>query len=262
MSDAVNIATLKDNKTKIEGILEKIKKNIQKFDQLEPSDQTRSANSIYSDFKYIDVILNEMKAEVRLVKNEQTEKAFKDHIATLKQEAKKLNEEFTDKQNKQRDLNAIVLDDIQMKEKKNHEMNILELERKGDNILKDDAEAIDRIDKKVLNQLDIAKEIKKDLKSQNEKLDNTQKNLKEMDYSLARANKQLVAMFKMYATDKLIMCVIVVIVLIIIAIIIVAAVGGDKQNKFNVPHDIFGSSNTTTTTKSRILFLERERYLP
>jgi hypothetical protein len=253
MTDAVNIATLKDNKTKIESILERIKKNLQKWDVLEPSEQTRVINTIYSDFKYIDVIINEMKAEVRLVKNEQTEKAFKDHITTLKAETKRLQDEFTEKQNQKKDLGLLV-DDIKLKDKPLTEMNILELKGKGDNILKEDGEAINRIDLKVKNQLDIANEIKKDLNNQNQKLDNVQKDLKEMDYSLARARKHMTQMFKMYATDKLIMCMIVIIVLVILAIIITAAVGGDKNKNFNVPHDIF-TSNTTSTTSSRILFL-------
>jgi len=69
-----------------------------------------------------------------------------------------------------------------------------------------------------------------------------------MDYSLDRANKTLKTMAKRYATDKLILFLIVVICLAIIAIIIVAAVGGDKDKKFNVPHDIFSSNKKTNST--------------
>jgi DNA repair exonuclease SbcCD ATPase subunit len=263
MSDAINIATLKDSKSKIESLIEKIKANLKKFDNLEPSEQTRLTNIIYSDFKYANSELDSMKNEVKLLKTEQTEKAFKDHIQTLKAEIKKLQEDFTDKQNQKKDLGGLLLDDIQIKEKRNDEMNILELKSKGDRILKEDDDAIKRIDKKVLNQLEIADAIKQDLHKQNQKLENTQKDLKEIDYSLARAKKQLVTMFKMYATDKIIMCLIVIIVLVILAIIITAAVGGDKNNSFNVPHNIFSDNQQSTTsttaqaqTKTRVLFLQ------
>ena len=54
----------------------------------------------------------------------------------------------------------------------------------------------------------------------------------------------------MYATDKLIMCMIVVIVLVIIAIIIASIVGKNKDNSNqNLPHDIFSNKKNTTTRK-------------
>ncbi len=56
----------------------------------------------------------------------------------------------------------------------------------------------------------------------------------------------------MYATDKLIMCMIVVILLVIIAIVIASFVG-NKNNNTNEdqPHDIFTKKNAT----SRRLFI-------
>lgn len=253
-----SLAMLKDNKAQVELLLEKIKKNMNKWDTLEKSDQTKISNIVYADFKSINTLLDVMKVDLKNLKNEQTEKAFKDHITQLKHDYKKLNEEFVQKQNQKSDLDGLLLDEIQIKEKTNDQMNILELKNKGDRLVDEQGQAVNRIDKKVNEQLNMAQAIKQDLARQNDKLDDAQKNLKEIDYSLARARKQLSTMFKMYATDKIIMCLIVIIVLVIIAIIIVAAVGGDKNNTFNVPHDIWVAGNkttTTSTTTTRILFL-------
>ena len=58
-------------------------------------------------------------------------------------------------------------------------------------------------------------------------------------------------MFKIYASDKCVICLIVVILIIIVTIILVSAFGGDN---FNVPHDhdIFDTNkkNTNSTTNS------------
>jgi hypothetical protein len=103
------------------------------------------------------------------------------------------------------------------------------------------------------------KDVNVEINRQNEVLDNVNDEIKEIDFSLKRARKQMKTMLKMYATDKIIMCMIVVIILIIIIIIIVAAVGKDKDKNFNVPHDIFnsnsnsGSTESTSTTKLRFL---------
>jgi hypothetical protein len=259
MTDAINIATLKDSKQKIEQILERIKKNLQKFGNLDPSEQDRTSNQLYTDFKYAGNELESMKVEVGNVKNESSQRAFKDQITILKQEIKKLQDDFTQKQNSKNQLGGLLLEDINLKVKRNDELNVQEAIDKGDNILREDKDAISRMNRQVRQDIDIAKAIQNDLEQQDQKLNKTEKDLKEIDYSLNRAGKQLKTMFKMYATDKLIMCMIVVIVLVIIAIIVVAAVGGDKEGKFNVPHDIFTSSTTTTTktgtTTSRILFL-------
>jgi hypothetical protein len=270
MADTIHIATLKDSKAKIEQILERIKKNLQKFDNLDPSEQDKVSNQIYTDFKYANNELEGMKMEVSNIQAEMSQKAFKDQISILKQEVKKVQDEFTNKQNNKKTLNNLLVpDDINVKLKGNNELTVQEAINKGNNILAEDRAGINRMNKVIKQDIDIAKQIEQDLEVQNQKLSQTEKDLKEIDYSLNRAGKQLKTMFKMYATDKLIMCMIVVIVLVIIAIIIVGAVGGDKEGKFNVPHDLFTSSSTTSTTSttgtttpgtttktSRILFLK------
>jgi hypothetical protein len=253
MSENITIATLKDSKGKIEQILERVKKNLGKFSSLDPSEQDRVSNQIYTDFKYANNELESMKIEVGNLQNEQTQKAFKDQTTLLKQEIKKLQEEFTQKQNEKKNLGGLLVEDINLKVKANNELTYQEAIAKGDGILADDKKAIQRMINTVDQDLAISRQVKKELDDQKEKLEKTDKNLKEIDYSLNRAAKQIATMFKMYACDKLILCMIVVIVLVIIAIIIVAAVGGDKANNFNVPHDIFSNSNSVAN-KTRILF--------
>ena len=102
--------------------------------------------------------------------------------------------------------------------------------------------------KKIVGEdVDTMKEVNRELNRQNEALDNAENNLKEIDYSLKRAGKQVKTMFKMYATDKLIMCMIVVILLVIIAIIIASFVGSKNDNiNEDQPHDIFTKKNATS----------------
>ena len=73
---------------------------------------------------------------------------------------------------------------------------------------------------------------------QNEKLENADNDLKEIDNSLNRAAKQMKTIAKMIATDKLIMCLIGFILLAIIAVVIVFFVlpssnedGSDQNTK-------------------------------
>ncbi len=106
--------------------------------------------------------------------------------------------------------------------------------------------------KKVVGEdVDTMREVNRELNRQNEALDNAENNLKEIDFSLKRASKQVKTMFKMYATDKLIMCMIVIILLVIIAIIIASFVGKNDDTNEDQPHDIFTKKNVT----SRRLFM-------
>ena len=93
---------------------------------------------------------------------------------------------------------------------------------RGDEILRQDKNALNRIKKTVYHDLDTMKDVNKELLSQREKLENAENDLKEIDYSLNRAGKQLKTMAKMLATDKLILCMIGCIIIVVIAIIIVS----------------------------------------
>ena len=102
----------------------------------------------------------------------------------------------------------------------------------------------------VNNDVDQMKNVNVELNAQQEKLENVDSDLKEMDYSLKRAGKQITNMFKLYAKDKCILGLIIIIVIIIVVIIIVSICGGDNEKNFNVPHDIFGTNNNNTSSNS------------
>ena len=103
--------------------------------------------------------------------------------------------------------------------------------------------------KKVVGEdVNTMREVNQELNRQNEALDNAENNLKEIDFSLKRAGQQIRTMFKMYASDKLILCLIFVIILIILCIIIASIVNKNKKGKNeNLPKDSF--------SKRRLKFL-------
>jgi hypothetical protein len=254
MSEDLHTAILKDGKSKIERIIEGVKSNLKKFCNLEVSEQVSLTKKIETDIQYAEAEIKSMKHELKLINSEQTEKIFTHHIQTLKLEISKLNEQSKAIQQEKKHLGGLLIDESNLKGKNNNVMNVLELKQKGDNLLKEDERIIRFIIDKTENDLQIAQEIKRNLKDQNDKIDGIGRDIKEIDYSLGRAKKQLVTMFKMYATDKVVLCLIVLIILVILAIIIIAAVGGDKNNNFNVPHNYF--SGNTQIKNNRILFLQ------
>ena len=130
--------------------------------------------------------------------------------------------------------------------------------QRGDKILDADDKVIDNMVKIVNNDVDQMKNVNVELNAQQEKLENVDNDLKEMDYSLKRAGKQITDMFKNYSKDKCIMAMIAVILVIIVVIIIVSACGGDNAKNFNVPHDIFGTSNNSTSSSAE--FFSRNNF--
>jgi ElaB/YqjD/DUF883 family membrane-anchored ribosome-binding protein len=250
MADNLALATLKDSKNNIEKLLTKSKNNIDKFLNLDRSEQETVSNQINLDFRSIKNELESMISSVGSLSNEQSQKAFKDQISLLKQEYKKLNDEFQTKLNEKRNQGALLMEDINLRPKNINELTAQEAIDRMDNVLDQDDKALKRMINTVDQDVKIAQQVKSELDNQKEKLDKTDKNLKEIDYSLNRAAKQISTMFKMYACDKLIMCMIFVIVGVIVGIIIAAAVGGLPEGKFNVPNDIFGLNKNTTTKSS------------
>ena len=122
-------------------------------------------------------------------------------------------------------------------------LNAEQAMERGDEILNADDNAFSNMNGIVREDVNIAKGVNIELIRQNDQFDVADNTLKEMEFSIERARKKITNMFKLYASDKCITCLIVVILIIIITIIIVSACGGDNKNNFNVPHDIFGSNN-------------------
>lgn len=257
MNANVSAAVLKDNKRQIENNFKKIRANKEKYELVDPSEKKRMKDAFTADFRSIKDIISSMEFELSSVKNEEIEVEYKLIISKFKADVKGLMDEIKELELKEKNKNVIHIGDIQLNEISNDNLNAQQAMDKGDKILNEGDDAIRRMNNKIEQTKDVSKNIKEKLIKQRDQLLNTQKNLKEIDYSLDRAGKTLKEMGKKLATDKIILGLIVIIALAIIAIIIVAAVGGDPEGKFNVPHDIFTSKKqTTNNTVITTRFLE------
>ena len=195
-----------------------------------------------------------MKIEISNLGNEEQEDEYRNVIKSFKATYENISSRIREvKSNKSKELNLDnILENPDAKTKTVDQMNAQEVFDHGDKILDEGDAAINRMLKKLTETKDVSNNIKVNLVTQREQLEKTQKNLKEIDYSLDRAAKTLKTMLRNIATDKIVMGLILIIVLAIIAIIIVAAVGGDPEGNFNVPHDwiVKKPNNSTTTTDS------------
>lgn len=236
------VAILKDNKQQCDTIKERITKNLEKYDKADKVEQGRLNVNLTNDLTNFKSLIQTMNLEIKSLNNDQLEKTYTDVLRVFKQDMKSLENAFQEKKNNASGLDNLI---VAEKTKKATDMTSLELMQAGDRILEDDKIKVKNIGAEARKQLDIGKEINKDLEEQKNKLDNIENDLKEIDYSLKRASKQLTVMFKMYATDKIILILICLIVLAIIGIIVASAVGGDPEGKFNAPHDIFVVKNKT-----------------
>ena len=238
--DSNNIAILEDYKYAIDNSFKKMEKLTKEFEGADQSQQNLILNNL-------NIELNSTKTNIGLMKME---------VSNLKEEGNINNwqEIISELQANHENYSTIV---IQMKNKKNNiaddplsidvradmsKMSSQQVMKRGDDILNADSQAIDRMKKVVYQDLDTMKEVNKELLSQNEKLDNAEKDLKEIDYSLNRAGKQIKTMAKMYATDKLVMCMIFCILLVIIGIIVVSFFAGGDDKK-NTQHDSFNNGD-------------------
>lgn len=242
------VAILKDNKKQIESTFKKIEAGIEKCSKTnEASDRKNIIRSLEMDLRSIKDVIDTMKMEINSLNNEDLEQEYKNYLRGYRVEYDKHETEIK----KLKEQRAIDLDDIRVMDKmKIEEATAQQLMDRGDQVIGEGDDAISRMLKKLTETKDVSNQIKVNLVKQREQLEATQKNLKEIDYSLDRATKTLKTMLRSYATDKIVLGLIVIIVLAIIAIVIVAAVGGDKTNMFNVPHDWFvnAPANTTAST--------------
>lgn len=244
MEESGSLALLKDNKKQADRTIFKIKTALPKLKSAERSDRKAIEQRITMDIRTVKGIIETMDMEVNRLQSEQYEREYRDIISVFKSDLKSLSEELR----VIKSSGGIQMEDIEVNEKRVEDMNAQEAMDKIDEILNEDDQAIDRMLRRLKETKTVANDIKTNLNKQREQLEATQKNLKEMDYSLDRAAKTLKTMLRGYATDKLILILIVIIVLVIIGIIIAAAVGGDPEGNFNVPHDIFKSKESNVTT--------------
>jgi hypothetical protein len=240
-----NVSIIQDNIKQIESIFKRMEGSIEKFKNADNSDKKNIERGFSMDKRNIKDIFDSMNVEIASLNNEEQEDKYSNIMKGLKSRFIEIETSFNKLIKEE-----VVLDDIKIENKFDIKTATAQQAMDyGDKILLQDDDAISRMMKKIGESKDVASNIKVNLQKQKEQLEKTQTNLKEIDYSLDRANKTLKNMLKMIATDKIILGMIVIIVLIIIAIIIVGAVGGDKDKNFNVPHDLFTktASNSTKT---------------
>jgi hypothetical protein len=234
--DSNSIAILEDYKSAIDTSFMKMEKSAKNFDESDQSQQNIILNTLNTDLNSCKTNVGLMKMEVSNLKEEGNINKWQDIISQLQVNHENYSKQILQMKNKR---NKVVDDPLSIDVRADlSKMTSQQVMDRGDNILRADREAIDRM-KKVVNQdLDTMKEVNKELLNQGEKIDNAQKELKEIDYSLNRAGEQIKTMAKMYATDKLIMCMILCILLVIIAIIIVSFFF-DGDDDSNSQHDSF-----------------------
>ena len=238
--DNNSIAILEDYKSAIDTSFMKMEKSAKNFDESDQSQQNIILNSLNTDLNSCKTNIGLMKMEVSNLKEEGNINKWQQIISQLQVNHDNYSKQILQMKNKR---NKVVDDPLSIDARADlSKMTTQQVMDRGDNLLRADREAIDRM-KKVVNQdLDTMKEVNKELLNQGEKIDNAEKELKEIDYSLNRAGKQIKTMAKMYATDKLIMCMILCILLVIIAIIIVSFFF-DGDDDSNSQHDSFNNGD-------------------
>jgi len=240
--DNNSIAILQDYQSSIDTSYKKMEKSIKEFDGADQSQQNLAINSLTNELSSAKTNIGLMKMELSNLKEEGNVNKWQEIISELNSKYDAYKAQLTQMKNKKNnvadDPNNI---DVRVDMSK---MSSQEVMNRGDNILAADREAINRM-KKVVNQdLETMKDVNKELLSQNEKLDNAHKDLKEIDYSLNRAGQQIKTMAKMYATDKLIMCMIFFILIAVIAIIIISFFF-DGDDDANATHDSFNNGDVS-----------------
>jgi hypothetical protein len=238
--DNNSIAMLKDYQSAIESSFKKMEKTSQNFELSDQSQQNIILNTLLTDLSTCKTNIGLMKMEISNLKEEGNVNKWQETIIKLQNQY----EEYSKDINEKRKTKKIPADDPLSIDTRADlsKMSSQQVMDRGNKILESDRNAINNM-KKIVNQdLDTMKDVNKELLNQSEKLENAEKDLKEIDYSLNRAGKQIKTMAKMYATDKLIMCMILCILLVIIAIVIVSFFSGGDDNA-NSKKDSFNNGD-------------------
>ena len=253
--DKNTIAVMQDYQSSIENSFKKIDKKANSYNKLDKSQKKTAISFLKQELANIKANMGMMKAELQNFIDPDNKNTWEEAISKLKSKVKQYSEKIKNiemsniaQENNDDNNNQNYLDP---NAKVNYnELNVQQVFDRGDNILNEDDKAVKNMAKVVNQDVDQMKNVNIELNRQVEKLDNVDEDLKEMDYSLKRAGKQITSMFKMYSSDKCITGLIIVILIIIVVIIIVSICGGDSKKNFNVPHDIFKTNNNGTNTNS------------
>ena len=247
--DNITISTLKDIQESIDKNFGEIDKKIKSYNKAEKREKNSIKKSIKKNLDYIKNNKSQMKTELNYLKNEENkikwEKIFNEIDSKIKEYELKIDNLDSIQVENEEEKNDYLDPDAKVDL---NELNVEQAMKRGDVIQDANDDAIDNIGKIVNKDIDVMKDVNKELERQKDQFDVADAELKEIDFSINRARKKITSLFKLYASDKCITCLIVVIMLIIVTIIIVSACGGDNKNNFNVPHDIFGTNNKTSST--------------
>ena len=248
------IAEFEDYQSSIMESFKKIDKKLNSYNKLEKNKKKSASSFLKQELANIKSNIGMMKAELENFRDISNLNLWKENIAKLKHKVKEYTEKIKnlDKLNVESNNNDINYKDPD--ENVNYmEMNVQQVMERGDNILDEDSKAINNMAKVVNQDVDQMRNVNIELNRQIEVMDNVDDELKDIDFSLKRAGKQIRNMFRIYSSDKCIMCLIIVILIIIITIIILSICGQDKNNNFNVPLDIFNTNNITTNDSGLFL---------
>ena len=247
------IATLEDIQKAIEESLEEIENKINSYRNENKKGKNLIKKEVQKELENIKKKGQNMLNEINDLRDEENKEKWEKIFSNLKKRIKEYKEK----------INNIDTLQISNEDKKDeyldpdakvsvNELNVEQAMKRGDNILEDDGKRITNMNKIVNKDVDTMKGVNIALNDQKIKLEGVDNDLKEIDFSIDRARKKITDMFKIYASDKCVICLIVVILIIIVTIIFVSAFGGDNKNNFNVPHDIFDTNkkNTNSTTNS------------
>ena len=224
----------------IDSSFKKMDKSSSQFSVADQSQQNLIISSLNTEIASVKTNIGLMKMELSNLKEEGNMSKWQQIISELQNEHEKYKEKINRLRNSKNKSGDDPLSiDVKVDMTK---MSSQQVMNRGDDILSADRDAINRM-KKVVNQdYDTMKNVNQELVSQNERLDNAGRDLKEIDYSLNRAGKQIKTMAKMYATDKLIMCMILCILIVIIAIVVISfCFDGDESE--NAQHDSFSNGD-------------------
>ena len=253
--DKNNLSLLEDYKASIDNSFTKLDKALKSADKSKVS-------SLKNELANVKANVNLMKQYVRDLQSQENINKWDDIISKIKTKVKEYDKKIDKIKNSKKSSSQVPVDEHLNPEAKVdlNKLNAQQVIDRGDAILDADDNVIDNMAKIVNNDVDQMKNVNVELNAQQEKLDNVDNDLEEMDYSLKRAGKQITNMFKLYAKDKCILGLIIVIVIIIVVIIIVSICGGDNEKNFNVPHDIFGTNNNNTSSNSAELIKIKKNY--
>lgn len=235
--DSEALASLSDNKDAIDERISEVESKIKEYEiKTDNSAKNKIKNDIVSYLHDIEDIISSMKSDWASLEENKNKNEWEQEIADLTKKKEDLEKRISKGKIIVKVPN-MTEEEIQlgMSQKNKTMQQAFDL---GDNILNKDELAIKKMVQQTHKGLETMKESNKELLRQSEKLDESEKNLKDMDVTLANAANQLKQLFSIYASDKIIMGLVILVVLAILAVIIISFIKKNDTDS-NKPSDVF-----------------------